>query len=108
MAGEEVWRYDMVIYLQAITRPGAKLTHAWLVESEGKQISTLDVVGKGRFTLVGLSEQAWAQAARALNLPFLRIVAIGEMAAPPYRIALCINDCVNSGHASGGGPHVRS
>jgi 2,4-dichlorophenol 6-monooxygenase len=55
------------------------LPHAWLVGSDGRRLSTLDVVGKGGFTLVtGIAGQLWAQAAHALALPFLRVVVIGE------------------------------
>ena len=44
----------------------------------GRKVSTLDVTGKGKFTLVtGLSGQAWATAASKLDLPFLRTVIIG-------------------------------
>ena len=66
-------------YLQATTRPGAKLPHAWLVGTDGKRVSTLDVIGGDKFTvLTGLSGQAWVQAANALDLPFLRTVVVGE------------------------------
>ena len=78
-AGEETWARDPELYLQATTRPGAKLPHAWLVGPEGRRISTLDVVGKGQFTLLtGVAGTAWVDAARALNLPYLRSVVIGE------------------------------
>lgn len=77
-AGEEVWQRDPQLYVQATTRPGAKLPHAWLVGHDGRRISTLDVVGKGKFSLVtGLAGQAWVQAAQAMDLPFLRTVVIG-------------------------------
>ncbi len=77
-AGEEVWQRDPQLYVQATTRPGAKLPHAWLVGHDGRRISTLDVVGKDKFSLVtGLAGQAWVQAAQAMDLPFLRTVVIG-------------------------------
>lgn len=77
-ATEEVWKRDPQLYLQATTRPGAKLPHAWLVGADGRRISTLDLVGKGRFSLVtGIAGQAWATAAAELALPFLRTVVIG-------------------------------
>ena len=76
---EEVFALDPQLHLQATTRPGAKLPHAWLVGAEGRRVSTLDVVGKGRFTLItGLSGQAWKEAAQDLNLPFLDTLVIGE------------------------------
>ncbi|GES38970.1 monooxygenase [Rhodococcus aetherivorans] len=78
-AGEEVWVRDRELYLQATTRPGAKLPHAWLVGADGTRISTLDVTGKGMMTLLtGLGGQAWKRAAAKLDLPFLRTVVVGE------------------------------
>lgn len=45
----------------------------------GHRVSTLDVVGAGQYSLVtGLSGTAWAEAARELQLPYLRTVVIGE------------------------------
>jgi 2,4-dichlorophenol 6-monooxygenase len=76
--GAEVWSRDKELYLQATTRPGAKLPHAWLVDETGHRISTLDVVGKGQMTLItGLAGQAWVTAAERLNQPFLKTVVTG-------------------------------
>lgn len=81
-AGEEVFLRDRQLYLQATTRPGAKLPHAWLVGKDGYRVSTLDLVGKGRYSLVtGIAGNAWAEAAQALNLPYLRTVVIGKPGA---------------------------
>ncbi|MDQ0259488.1 FAD-dependent monooxygenase [Sinomonas atrocyanea] len=78
-AGEEVFERDAELYLQATTRPGAKLPHAWLVDRSGRRTSTLDVTGHGRVTLVtGLSGKAWKEAASRLGLAFLRTVVVGE------------------------------
>lgn len=78
-ARPEPWLRDPELYLQATTRPGAKLPHAWLIDARGRRISTLDVVGRGQFTLVtGLSGQAWVEAAEQLARPCLRTVVIGE------------------------------
>ncbi|WP_229053481.1 FAD-dependent monooxygenase [Aeromicrobium sp. Leaf350] len=84
--GDEVWARDRELYLQATTRPGAKIPHAWLVGTEGKRVSTLDVVGHGRMTLLtGLSGAAWVTAAEKLDLPFLRTVVVGTPGATdPY------------------------
>jgi 2,4-dichlorophenol 6-monooxygenase len=85
-AGEEQWRRDPQVYLQATTRPGAKIPHTWLVDEAGQRVSTLDVTGKGKFSLVtGLAGRAWVQAAHKLNLPFLRTVVVGAKGAEdPY------------------------
>ena len=77
-AEEEIFERDRGLYLQATTRPGAKLPHVWLVDGSGRKVSTLDVTGKGMFSLVtGVSGQAWAAAAQKLDLPFMRTVVIG-------------------------------
>ena len=77
---EEVWEKDPQLYLQATTRPGAKIPHVWLVDRNGYRVSTLDAVGKGKFSVVtGLSGQAWIEAAKKLNLPYLRTVMIGSV-----------------------------
>ncbi len=78
----EVFARDKELYVQATTRPGAKIPHAWLIDESGIRISTLDLVGRGKLSLVtGLSGQSWAEAAQALDLPFLRCVVIGSRAA---------------------------
>src|SRR5664279_5383258 len=80
--GDEVWIRDKGLYLQATTRPGAKLPHVWLVDESGHKVSTLDVTGRGRFSLItGLAGGAWATAADKLCLPFLRTVVIGTSTA---------------------------
>jgi 2,4-dichlorophenol 6-monooxygenase len=78
-AGDEAWPRHREVYLQATTRPGAKLPHAWLVGPDGNRVSTLDVTGKGKLTLLtGIGGQAWKRAAHKLDLPFLRTVVVGE------------------------------
>jgi 2,4-dichlorophenol 6-monooxygenase len=77
-AQEEEFVRDKGLYLQATTRPGAKLPHVWLVDSSGLKVSTLDVTGKGQFTLItGVSGGAWVAAVDKLDLPFLSAVVIG-------------------------------
>ena len=54
---------DPAYYYQPSTRPGAHLPHAWLTHKQHR-VSTFDLCGKGRFTLLtGLSGKAWAKAA---------------------------------------------
>jgi 2,4-dichlorophenol 6-monooxygenase len=78
----EEWTRDPEIYAQHTTRPGAKLPHVWLVDAEGKRISTLDLVVDGKFTLLtGLTGAPWAEAVDALDVPFLRAVVVGGTAA---------------------------
>jgi 2,4-dichlorophenol 6-monooxygenase len=81
-AKPEEWRRDRDLYNQPTTRPGAKIPHAWLLGPNGKRMSTLDVTGKGLFTVVtGLAGTAWKEAVRVLDLPFLRIVVTGSLEA---------------------------
>lgn len=76
----EQWHRDKERYLQATTRPGAKIPHAWLVGKNGHRKSTLDVVGQGRFTLLtGLSGQVWVEAAKQGKWDFLSVVVIGSL-----------------------------
>jgi len=63
---EPAWQRDSELYYQATTWPGARLPHLWL-EQNGKRVSSLDVVGHGRFTLLtGIGGEAWVEAARAI------------------------------------------
>ncbi|MFL5996701.1 MAG: FAD-dependent oxidoreductase [Streptomyces sp.] len=79
---DEEWRRDRDLYAQPSTRPGAKLPHAWLVDTAGHRLSTLDLVGGGCFTVVtGLAEGPWAEAARVCAAEFgipLKVVRIDE------------------------------
>src|SRR4249919_3618029 len=51
----------------------------FVVNRDGMRMSTLDVTGKGLFTVVtGLAGTAWKEAVRDLDLPFLRIVVTGS------------------------------
>jgi 2,4-dichlorophenol 6-monooxygenase len=61
------WNRDKELYYQASTRPGAHLPHVWVFDKQHREVSTLDIVGKGRFTvLTGIGGEAWVEAARAL------------------------------------------
>ena len=55
---------------------------AWLIGADGRRVSTLDLVGKGRFTLVtGIAGHAWVKGAKSLNLPYLDTLVIGAAGA---------------------------
>ncbi len=75
----EKWQRDPQLHVQPTTRPGAKIPHVWLVDHKGLRVSTLDVTGRGAFSLVtGLAGGHWVDAATALDLPFLKIVVTGR------------------------------
>jgi 2,4-dichlorophenol 6-monooxygenase len=54
---------DPELYYHPTTWPGARLPHCWL-EHGGRKVSTLDLAGKGRFSLLtGIGGDAWTTAA---------------------------------------------
>jgi 2,4-dichlorophenol 6-monooxygenase len=60
---EPAYERDPELYYHATTWPGARLPHAWL-EHRGEKVSTHDLAGKGRFTLLtGIGGEAWVEAA---------------------------------------------
>lgn len=65
---EPAWRRDKELYYQASTRPGAHLPHVWVFDAQHREVSTLDITGKGRFTLLtGIGGEAWVEAVEAIN-----------------------------------------
>jgi 2,4-dichlorophenol 6-monooxygenase len=80
---------DPDLYAQPTTWPGAKLPHAW-VTRRGVQVSTLDLGGKGAFTLfTGIGGEVWTRAAAAvsaqlgLDLPVV-LIGPGQPYEDPY------------------------
>lgn len=67
---------DAELYYHATTWPGARLPHVWL-QREGMPVSTLDIVGKGKFTLLtGVGGEMWTRAAwKAAEIFGLPVVA---------------------------------
>ncbi len=74
------YRRDPELYAQPTTWPGAKLPHAWVTRG-GRRVSTLDIAGRGAFTvLTGIGGEPWIAAAQAAAEEFgveIRTVAIG-------------------------------
>ncbi|MEQ8737936.1 MAG: FAD-dependent monooxygenase, partial [Hoeflea sp.] len=59
---------DPELHYQPTTWPGARLPHAWIYDEDGKRHSTLDLAGKGRFTLfTGISGEGWVEAAKTVG-----------------------------------------
>jgi 2,4-dichlorophenol 6-monooxygenase len=57
---------DAELYAQPTTWPGAKLPHTW-VTRDGHRVSTLDLGGKGAFSIwTGIGGEAWLEAATAV------------------------------------------
>lgn len=64
---EPAFERDAELHFQQTTWPGARLPHAWLYDQNGGKHSTLDITGKGRFTiLTGIAGEAWAAAAKTV------------------------------------------
>jgi 2,4-dichlorophenol 6-monooxygenase len=56
---------DMELHYVPTTKPGARIPHAWVFDKSGKHHSTLDLCGKGSFTLItGIGGEAWVEAAK--------------------------------------------
>ncbi len=59
---------DMELHYVPTTWPGARLPHVWVFDTQGKSHSTLDITGKGHFTvLTGIGGEAWVDAAKAIG-----------------------------------------
>lgn len=59
---EPEYTRDRELYYHPTTWPGARLPHVW-VEQDGEKRSTLDLVGRGRFTLLtGVAGGSWMEA----------------------------------------------
>ncbi|MCU4347719.1 FAD-dependent monooxygenase [Acinetobacter lactucae] len=80
---EEEFVRDPIYFYQASTRPGSHVPHVWLQHQQHK-ISTLDLCGKGKFTLLtGLSGEAWMDAVKKVNQELgidiqVRLIGLGE------------------------------
>ncbi|MFZ9482569.1 MAG: FAD-dependent oxidoreductase [Ilumatobacteraceae bacterium] len=75
------YRRDAELYAQPTTWPGAKVPHAWVTRN-GVKVSTLDLGGRGGFTVyTGVGGDAWAAAAAAASSQLgveVRVVSIGH------------------------------
>ncbi|MET9905378.1 FAD-dependent monooxygenase [Streptomyces sp. NPDC006476] len=80
---------DPELHFQPSTRPGAKLPHAWL-SAGTRNLSTLDLGGNGRFTLItGIGGEPWTEAARILGKEFgleiaTAVIGPGQEHEDPY------------------------
>jgi 2,4-dichlorophenol 6-monooxygenase len=68
---EPAFEKDAELHFQPTTWPGARLPHAWLFAADGRKVSSLDLTGHGRFTLLtGIGGDGWIAAARTLSKEF--------------------------------------
>ena len=68
-APEPAFEGDAELHYQPTTWPGARLPHVWVFDHEtGAKVSTLDLAGRGRFTLfTGIGGEAWEHAAATVG-----------------------------------------
>lgn len=65
---EPAFEKDRELHYQPTTWPGARLPHVWLYDDAGEKVSSLDLAGKGRFTvLTGIGGKGWVEAAKAVG-----------------------------------------
>ena len=78
---------DMELHYQPTTVPGARVPHAWVWDAAGAKHSTLDLCGKGAFSiLTGIGGEGWEVAAKAVGMQFgirIRVHVIGPR--KPYQ-----------------------
>lgn len=61
---EPAFELDAELHYQPTTWPGSRIPHAWVYDHDGGKHSTLDLVGRGQFTvLTGINGEPWADAA---------------------------------------------
>ncbi len=66
---EPAFELDAELHYQPTTWPGARVPHVWVFDHEtGEKHSTLDLSGKGHFTvLTGIGGEAWQDAAASVS-----------------------------------------
>lgn len=78
---EPAFAKDPELHAQLTTWPGSRLPHAWVYDKAGKTHSTLDLCGRGQFTLLtGIGGEAWGKAAADVGAALgieLRVQVIG-------------------------------
>ncbi|MEU0943701.1 FAD-dependent monooxygenase [Streptomyces canus] len=82
---DEAFARDPELHHRPTSRPGARIPHAWLT-SGTRTLSTLDTVGKGRFTLLtGIGGESWIRAAEAQDVEIATVVVgPGQQYEDPY------------------------
>jgi 2,4-dichlorophenol 6-monooxygenase len=93
---------DPELYYLPTTCPGARLPHAW-VQQQNQAISTLDLVGHGRFTvLTGIGGEAWVAAAASVAAHFglpvaAHLIGTGCAISDPYGTWAALREIADAG-----------
>ena len=65
---EPAYSQDAELHYAPTTWPGARIPHSWVFDSNGAKHSTLDLTGRGLFTiLTGIGGEAWVSAAETVG-----------------------------------------
>ncbi|GFE66182.1 FAD-dependent oxidoreductase [Litoreibacter roseus] len=94
---------DEELYHQASSRPGAPVPHVWVYRADGHRVSTKDLCGQGRFTLLtGLGGEGWRKAADAVRESLgveidVRVIGPGQAFEDHYGDFAAIRGTVDSG-----------
>ncbi|MDE1996637.1 MAG: 2,4-dichlorophenol 6-monooxygenase, partial [Rhizobiaceae bacterium] len=68
---EPAFAKDPELHCQPTSWPGARLPHAWVFSESGAKVSTLDLAGHGKFSiLTGIGGRGWIDAAKVLSKEF--------------------------------------
>ncbi|MFN6980197.1 MAG: FAD-dependent monooxygenase, partial [Gemmobacter sp.] len=68
---EPAFEKDAELHYAPTTWPGARIPHVWVFDRAGRRHSTLDITGKGRFTiLTGIGGEGWEAAAGTVGAEF--------------------------------------
>jgi 2,4-dichlorophenol 6-monooxygenase len=83
---EPAFQLDAELHYQPTSWPGARLPHVWVFDDKGNKVSTLDLCGKGRFTLLtGIGGEAWVAAAEAVAVE-MNLVLASHLIGPRRKV----------------------
>jgi 2,4-dichlorophenol 6-monooxygenase len=83
---EPAFKRDKELHFDQTSWPGARLPHVWVFDRLGKKVSTLDLAGKGMFSIfTGLNGKAWVSAAEKLSVK-LNIEILTNVIGPGAQI----------------------
>ena len=101
---EEKFKRDKELYHQASSRPGAMVPHVWLIDPQQQKVSTVDLCGKGQFSLLtGLGgEDQWASAIAEIEKDLgitvnLRVIGPGQQYEDIYGDFARVRDISETG-----------
>lgn len=77
---EPPFAMDEELHYHPTTWPGARLPHTWVFTPSGEKLSTLDLTGHGKFTLLtGIGGEAWNDAASTVGAELGLTIKVHEI-----------------------------